>query len=115
MLFLDTLNYGKHGATIALTGIVSGYLWWRLEWKEIRGSPPPGSGRVLGRAPAILRWIIGDQRRREVQIGEGAVHIYAPLGRALNDGGRPIPADNGGYRGVWGRHRWGRGTRLGGE
>lgn len=110
LLGLDTLNYGKHGAAIALTGIISGYIWWMLEWKETPGSPPPGSGRILGRAPAFLRAIIGDQTRAEVPPVGGAVHVQVPRGRALNDGGRPSPASN---PAASGGYQWGRGSRLG--
>jgi len=108
LLGLDTLNYGTSGAAVAATGLITGYAWWMLEWKETPGSPPPGSGRIMGRAPNWLQQLIGDQTRDEVPAPAGGVHVQAPLGRSLNDGGRETrPATtSGGYN-------WGRGQRLG--
>jgi Derlin-2/3 len=108
LLGLDTLNYGKPGAAVAVTGLITGYAWWTLEWKESPGSPPPGGGRIMGRAPEWLKKLIGDQTRDEVPPPAAGVHVQVPAGRALNDGGRPPPrpaATSG--------HNWGRGQRLG--
>jgi len=106
LLFLDFLNYGKPGAAVALTGLITGYAWWMLEWKESPGSPPPGSGRIMGRAPNWLKRLIGDQTRDGVPAPAGGVHVQVPPGRALNDGGRPPRPVTTGYQ-------WGRGQRLG--
>ena len=106
LLFLDFLNYGKPGAAVSLTGLITGYAWWMLEWKESPGSPPPGSGRIMGRAPNWLKRLIGDQTRSGVPAPAGGVHVQVPPGRALNDGGRPSRPATTGYN-------WGRGQRLG--
>jgi len=106
LLFLDFLNYGKPGAAVSLTGLITGYAWWMLEWKESPGSPPPGSGRIMGRAPDWLKRLIGDQTRDGVPPLAGGVHVQVPPGRALNDGGRPPRPVTTGYQ-------WGRGQRLG--
>ena len=106
LLGLDTLNYGTQGAAVAVTGLISGYAWWMLEWKETLGSPPPGSGRIMGRAPNWLKKLIGDQTRDEVPPPAGGVHVQVPAGRALNDGGRPSRPATSGYN-------WGTGQRLG--
>lgn len=107
LLGLDTLNYGKGGAAVSLTGLISGYAWWVLEWKETPGSPRPGSGRIMGRAPDWLRRLIGDQTRQPVPPPAGGVEVRVPAGRALNDGGRgPAPVATSGYH-------WGSGQRLG--
>ncbi|KAF8318709.1 DER1-domain-containing protein [Clavulina sp. PMI_390] len=105
LLGLETLNGGVGGAVVATTGLISGYGWWMLEWKEGPGSPNPGSGRVMGRAPNWLRRLIGDQATPVVP-RSGGVDVRVPAGRALNDGGRGQAPIATGYN-------WGSGQRLG--
>jgi len=57
---LDLIMAGPEAAAASVTGIITGYVLWMLEWKETPGSPPPGSGRVFGRAPGWLKSIVGD-------------------------------------------------------
>lgn len=115
MLGMDAIQGGVPAAMQAVSGIITGYAWWLLEWRELpgAGAARPGSGRTLGRAPDWLKRIVGEGGPVEaappapVAGAQGGVHVIAPAGRALNDGGRPIqPAATGGYN-------WGSGNRLG--
>jgi len=108
LLGIDFVQGGPGAAAQAVTGIITGYALWLIEWRETPGSPPPGSGRLIGRAPNFLKTLVGDQAAAPIAPVAGAVHVQAPRGRSLNDGGRgttPTATTTG--------YRWGAGQRLG--
>ncbi|KAF8324284.1 DER1-domain-containing protein [Cantharellus anzutake] len=53
LVALDFILAGPQAAAASVTGIITGYVLWMLEWKET-------PGRVFGRTPGWLRAIVGD-------------------------------------------------------
>jgi len=110
LLALDFVQGGPGAAASALTGIITGYGLWLLEWKDNGPSAPrPGTGRTFGLAPDWLKQIIGDQGRDNTAPVAQGVNVMAPAGRAMNDGGGGGPA----RPSVTGGYAWGQGNRLG--
>jgi len=108
LLAMDFVQGGPGAAAQAVTGIITGYALGLVEWRETPGSPPPGSGRLVGRAPNFLRNLVGDQTTNPIPPVAGAVHVQAPRGRSLNDGGRSTTSTT-----TTTGYRWGTGRRLG--
>jgi len=99
---LDLIIVGPAEAVASVTGIITGYALWMLEWKETRGSRPPGSGRVFGQAPGWLKAIVGDG---VIIPPEGASRPGYTV-QPPRDAPAPAEATTTGYN-------WGTGRRLG--
>ena len=101
LVVLDLIMAGPEAAAASVTGIITGYALWMLEWRETPGSPPPGSGRVFGRAPGWLKAIVGD----------GAV--IPPSGTSRPGNTVQPPTRDASSGSMTTGYNWGTGRRLG--
>jgi Derlin-2/3 len=112
LVVLDFVMGGPQAAIQSLTGLITGHMWYFLEFSQGEGA----RGTVLGRAPRWLKKWLGDEDEVRPPGGSNAAAhvsrapVTTPYGTAIPPRRREQPA------GSESGHSWtGTGQRLGTE